>query len=61
MPDVIGPYDRSGRFWAYMMWIKNNTEHAIHVNKFSDLRRISLVYSKDVVKLIISFLEKQKD
>ena len=22
LPDVIGPYDRSGRFWAYMKWIK---------------------------------------
>ena len=61
MPDVIGPFDRSGRFWAYILWIKNNDKHSIHINKFSDLRRISLVYSKDVVKLLQSFLELQND
>jgi len=22
-PDIIGPYDRSGRFWAYILWIQN--------------------------------------
>lgn len=58
MPDVIGPYDRSGRFWAYIFWIKTNDKYAIHINKFSDLRRISLVYSKDVVKLILDILDK---
>ena len=24
LPDVIGPYDRSGRFWAYIKWIQDN-------------------------------------
>lgn len=24
LPDVIGPWDRSGRFWAYLKWIKSN-------------------------------------
>lgn len=58
MPDVIGPYDRSGRFWAYILWIKNNDKFPIHINKFSDLRLISLVYSKDIVDLILSFLKR---
>ena len=63
LPDVIGPYDRSGRFWAYMMWIKNNSNNPLHINKHSDLRLLSMVYSRDVVEVICKLLEKirQKD
>lgn len=58
LPDVIGPYDRSGRFWAYMKWIEDNQKNPIHINKYSDLRLLSLVYSKDVIKLIQGFMSK---
>lgn len=57
LPDVIGPYDRSGRFWAYMKWIQENEKNPIHINKYSDLRLISLVFSLDVVGLLMSILE----
>ena len=53
LPDVIGPYDTSTRFWAYMMWIKNCEEFPIHVNKYFQLRYLSFVYSKDVSKLLM--------
>lgn len=59
LPDVIGPFDRSGRFWAYMKWIKEANEHPIHVNKYSDLRLLSLVYAEDVISLIISLLGRE--
>ena len=31
LPDVIGPYDDTGRFWAYIEWIKNSKEFPIEL------------------------------
>ena len=63
LPDVIGPYDTSGRFWAYMLWIKNAIECPIHVNKYFKLRYLSFVYSEDVCKLLMGIKDiiKQND
>lgn len=58
LPDVIGPYDTSGRFWAYMMWIKSCEEFPIHVNKYFQLRYLSFVYSKDISRLLVDVLNK---
>lgn len=58
LPDVIGPYDTSGRFWAYMMWIKSCEEYPIHVNKYFQLRYLSFVFSKDVSRLLLSIRDR---
>ena len=58
LPDVIGPFDSSGRFWGYMEWIKVSDKHPIHFNKFTPLRKLSFVFSKDVAKLLINLLLK---
>ncbi len=58
LPDVFGPYDRSGRFWAYILWIKSSKKYPIHINKFTDLRLMSFAYSLDVVKFFFYILNK---
>lgn len=58
LPDVIGPFDRSGRFWAYMKWIAENQKSPVHINKYSNLRLLSLVYSQDVINLLMQLLER---
>lgn len=57
LPDVIGPFDRSGRFWAYMLWLKASRETPVHMNKYSDLRLMSFVFSEDVCKVVLGVLE----
>lgn len=61
LPDVIGPYDRSARFWSYMKWIQVHDKHPIHINKYTDLRLISLVYVDDVVQVVFKVLEMVKN
>lgn len=31
LPDVLGPYDDSGRFWAYVEWVANSEEFPIEL------------------------------
>ena len=33
LPDVIGPYDDTGRFWAYIKWIQS--EHPLETDSFT--------------------------
>ena len=57
-PDVIGPFDSSGRFWGYIKWVNANAQFPIHFNKFTTLRKLSMVYSEDVSTLIMSLLQR---
>jgi len=31
LPDVLGPYDDTGRFWAYVEWIANSEEFPVEL------------------------------
>jgi len=31
LPDVIGPFDDTSRFWAYVKWITQYTNHPIQM------------------------------
>jgi nucleoside-diphosphate-sugar epimerase len=59
-PDVIGPYDSSGRFWCYLEWLRVSEQHPIHFNKFTHLRKLSFVYSKDVSQLLLNLLKRSR-
>lgn len=61
LPDVIGPFDSSGRFWGYQKWIEICDQHPIHFNKFTQMRKLSLVYSEDVARLMVSMMNRSKD
>lgn len=52
LPDVIGPFDRSGRYWATVLWLLSGVPLALPVEVAS--RRMSVVFSEDVVRWIIN-------
>ena len=60
LPDVIGPYDESYRMWYYIEWLKNNSKYNIEFEKIDLIRKLSFVYSSDVIKLIISIVNGNK-
>lgn len=51
LPDVIGPYDTTYSLWIYIKWILFNQQYPIHLDKESDKKQLSFVYSEDVVDL----------
>jgi len=59
LPDVIGPYDSTCRFWAYMLSIQEMREKPLHTQRgLKDDIPLSFIYSKDVASLVVNFLEK---
>eukprot|EP01016_Furgasonia_blochmanni_P055515 TRINITY_DN930_c0_g1_i21.p1 TRINITY_DN930_c0_g1~~TRINITY_DN930_c0_g1_i21.p1 ORF type:complete len:232 (+),score=13.72 TRINITY_DN930_c0_g1_i21:222-917(+) len=59
LPDVIGPYDRDlnySRFWCYMKWIQISKEKPIHLNERVKTKKLSFVFSDDVVDLILELI-----
>ncbi|CAD8164639.1 unnamed protein product [Paramecium pentaurelia] len=57
LPDVIGPFDDSGRFFALVKWLKQNDKYPIQVDQVVQSEQISLVYSTDVVNCIKYFIQ----
>jgi nucleoside-diphosphate-sugar epimerase len=68
LPDVLGPFDDSHRFWAYMLWIKYFPDHPIEMvqglysinykEEEDVLHKMSFVFSYDVADFIISIFQK---
>lgn len=61
LPDVIGPYDSTCRYWAYLLWLRDMERRPIHSHDESKNDKLSFVYSCDVSNLIISFLPRIDD
>ena len=61
LPDVIGPFDSSGRFWGYQKWLKICENYPIHFNKFTNSRKLSLVYSEDIMQLVLDMMFKARE
>lgn len=61
LPDVIGPYDYSGRYWAYLVWFTVMDYWPVHRQDSSDTRELSFVASEDVAQLITSFTDKVEE
>lgn len=60
LPDVIGPYDGTVRYWAYMKWLKFMQWWPIHFEPVHEVRPLSFVSSEDVTTLIVDiFLQIQ--
>ena len=45
LPDVIGPYDDTGRYWSYLKWIAKSPTHPVEIDKEGNSHKFSLVYS----------------
>jgi nucleoside-diphosphate-sugar epimerase len=56
LPDVFGPYDATGRWWAYLFWLQKMNEWPIHSKHESRTKKLSFVFSEDVTSLLISFI-----
>eukprot|EP00397_Hematodinium_sp_SG-2012_P022722 GEMP01023561.1.p1 GENE.GEMP01023561.1~~GEMP01023561.1.p1 ORF type:complete len:355 (+),score=81.21 GEMP01023561.1:39-1103(+) len=48
LPDVIGPYDDTGRLWAYWFWLQTS----LPIPVGDSTQQISFVFSEDVAELI---------
>ena len=61
LPDVIGPFDSTCRFWAYCLWIQNNKNWPIHTQKASKTDKLSFVFSEDISGFIHSLVPLTND
>lgn len=61
LPDVIGPFDTSGRFWAYLLWIERGGDHPVHANKHFDTKKLSFVSSEDVADVVERMMGLSQD
>ena len=61
LPDVIGPYDSTCRYWAYVIWIQQMVKKPVHTHRESREEKLSFVYSKDVATICITLLGKVRD
>lgn len=58
LPDVIGPYDGTVRYWAYLKWLSLMNWWPIHYEPIHRVRPLSFVSSEDVTLLIVDILSK---
>lgn len=58
LPDVIGPYDDSGRYWFYVKLIDELKDTKIELDSDSVKKKMSFVYSEDVSNFIINLISK---
>ena len=61
LPDVIGPRDRTQRWWLYQLWLlaHRTLNHPLHIPAHLDDRKISFVYVADVAELIVSLIPNE--
>jgi nucleoside-diphosphate-sugar epimerase len=52
LADVIGPYDETFRFWKQLIWAQNQAKFPLEVLSGKE-RRLSFVFSRDVVGVIV--------
>ena len=61
LPDVIGPYDSTARYWTYLLWLQKMSEWPIHSKEESRKKQLSFVFSEDVVTMVITLITKSSD
>ncbi len=58
LPDVLGPFDNTHRFWCYHMWLPVSARVPVLVTPHTDAKLLSFVYSEDVARLIVLLLQQ---
>lgn len=58
LPDVVGPRDRTRRWWRYQLWLAMHQKlnMSVHIPPFLTEKKLSFVYSDDVAQLIAQFI-----
>lgn len=52
LPDVLGPFDNTNRYWSLLKWIKESARYPLELNHKDRDSKLSFVSSKDVAQLI---------
>jgi len=60
LPDVIGPYENTGRLYGYYIWIKHSDVKRVQLDRVSQTRPLSFVYSLDLCDNILDVLRRTK-
>jgi len=58
LPDVIGPYDNTNRYWPYLMWLQTMEKYPIHTQDQSKTKKLSFVFSEDVAGFTVSLIPR---
>ena len=58
LPDVIGPRDRTRRWWKYQLWlaVHQKLNVPVHIPAFLTEKKLSFVFSDDVAQVITQFI-----
>ncbi|CDW87009.1 nad dependent [Stylonychia lemnae] len=59
LPDVIGPFDESHRFWQQILWCQNSEKYPLQIDNNAKNIKISFVLSIDVVTIITYILDQK--
>jgi nucleoside-diphosphate-sugar epimerase len=60
LPDVIGPYDNTYRFWTTLMWLQRSEEYPMCVSAADEAYRLSMVDSLSVATMIVELVKRQE-
>jgi len=60
LPDVFGPFDTSDRHWKYQLWTKASSLFPVRLYRISTIKKLSFVYSNDVVSAILAVIYQQR-
>lgn len=52
LPDVIGPFDNTERYWCSLAWVQRSKQYKIELCEKDEELPLSFVYSEDVGELI---------
>ena len=61
LPDVLGPFDNTERYWCSLEWVQKSQEHPIELIDKDEQKPLSFVYSKDVGTAICNLVKKSDE
>lgn len=61
LPDVLGPFDSTARYWSYVLWLRKMAEWPVHSKHESRTKPLSFVFSEDVVALLLRLVRQSED
>lgn len=57
LPDVFGPFDVTDRHWSLQLWMRLQPHFPLLVSQKDQQRKLSFVFSADVVKAIEAIID----
>jgi nucleoside-diphosphate-sugar epimerase len=60
LPDVIGPFDNTNRFWITLSWMEWSDKYPLCVSANDETSQLSMVDSADVARCIVKLIGMEK-